>query len=632
MYLIQMKKIVVLLLVLTSGLMAQDNKSNDWLTGDDAIVLLDETMFEISDDTEAKLTKHVTIRINNENGKKYTQVVIEENKYYQCEDISATIKDTNRTVLLELDEDEIIESSFTPGYTLHSDANRLYFELNQNTYPYIFEYFYTIEYSTLYFWPDWYPQQNIPVLKSTYKLILEEDIKFNTHQRNIDIEPEKKNVDGNTSYFWRLDSIAKRKDEPLQAPEDVWSMKLMFVPEEFKFDDYEGSFKSWKDFGKWFIKLTEGRYDLPSEALSDVNKLLSDNQSDYEKINILYSYLQDKTRYVAIELGIGGYQPYSASWVYNNRFGDCKDLTTFMISLLKCANIKGYPTLVLTRDDGVIIEEFPSDYFNHVITCVPLEKDTIWIETTTDLLKAGEMNWTIEDCNVLLIKDTGGILVKTPKSKSIDNSWKSHIRGEIKPKGTFNFSGTVRFIGNQKNYQKRNWIHSKSNEYEDWLRGSLLENIPALKISNYEFLDDKNTEKKFAVLKIEGSSEKFAHRTGRRLFINPNIFHRRTGTIFDEDEERKDPIHLNYAYSNADTVTIKLPYGYSLEAAPENINFDKSFGCYNSFYKMEQDIFTYVRYFEHKTNHIASEDYAEYVKFIKDVINKDQAKYVFRKF
>ena len=64
------------------------------------------------------------------------------------------------------------------------------------------------------------------------------------------------------------------------------------------------------------------------------------------KVAVLYNYLQQNTHYVGIQLGIGGWQTYDAAYVATKKYGDCKALSNFMISLLKEAGIKGHAVVI----------------------------------------------------------------------------------------------------------------------------------------------------------------------------------------------------------------------------------------------------------------------------------------------
>jgi len=225
---------------------------------------------------------------------------------------------------------------------------------------------------------------DIPVLESSYKLIIDEGMGYKIHPIGIDIEPEISHKDGKSIYTWQLNLVEPRTKEDFMPPENRIQKALFFAPVRFKLGDYWGSCKTWDEFSKWYLQISEGKYMLPAEGKKKISQLINHDDSDVEKIKKIYSFLQDYTRYVALYLDIGGWQPHSVESIYANKYGDCKDLSTFMISMLDEAGIESYPALVLTRDKGMVIKEFSSNQFNHMITFIPLKNDTMWLECTAD--------------------------------------------------------------------------------------------------------------------------------------------------------------------------------------------------------------------------------------------------------
>jgi len=85
--------------------------------------------------------------------------------------------------------------------------------------------------------------------------------------------------------------------------------------------------------------------------------------------------MQDHTRYISIQLGIGGWQPFDAAFVQEHGYGDCKALSNYMVALLKTAGITAYSVLIRPGDYRYTFNEsFPSNQFTHVIVCVPFQK------------------------------------------------------------------------------------------------------------------------------------------------------------------------------------------------------------------------------------------------------------------
>lgn len=142
-----------------------------------------------------------------------------------------------------------------------------------------------------------------------------------------------------------------------------------------------------------------------------------------EKVELLYAHLQKNKRYISIQLGIGGWQHYDAAYVANNDYEYCKALANFMYSLLKEAGIRSCYTLVSAgKRARKIIADFPAQQFNHLILCVPLQTDTMWLECTSQTLPAVYLSEFTYNRYALAIDEDGGRLVRTPNYWMIDNS------------------------------------------------------------------------------------------------------------------------------------------------------------------------------------------------------------------
>lgn len=603
---------------------------NKW-SDNDVIIIKDQNIFTITDKNAGTFQKNKIILIANEKGKEYCNFEFFEDDYMEITNIEACIKDTSGNIIKELDDDQIKETSLHFGSILHSDNVKKYFTFDHFSYPYIIELSYEKKIKTLLIWPDWLPQENYPVITSEYKLILKEPTSFHTHYKGIKVKPQKSIIKNDSIYFWQMDSIPAIPEEPLLAPEDGSQYHLLFAPFYFSTNEVTGSFKSWDLFSEWIRKLYHNKYNLDQTIKTEIDNITKNVESDLKKIQLIYELMQEKTRYVAIELGIGGWQPYSANSVYANRYGDCKDLSTFMIAALKHVGIKSYPVLVRTRDRGIVYKDFPKNYFNHVVSFVPLGNDTIWLENTADHLLAGELPWADEGCNVLAVLDTSGNIITTPISKSNENSWKSKIEGEITPQGTFIFIGKINLYGNQKHWIWARYTSWKREDFEDWFKSKIGSGIPGFKLEWYNIENVKFPQNTCVKINFRASIKKFGNKTGQRLFINPNILNERTGTLFEENETRKYPIWFDYAYLNADTVSIKFPFGYKLEAAPKEQSIEFPFGRYNSSHEMIDNVFKHYRHFEYTTNYIPADQYEQVVEFTNTAIKKDQSKYVFKK-
>ena len=602
------------------------------LEKEDAIILSDENVCKVKNIDELEYSSKVKIQINNKKGEEYNRIILGESDFIKIENIKATIYDLEGNKIKKLKNDDIQESTLSPDYILYNKNKNKWFELSHFNYPYIIEYSYKQKIKSLFFWPDWYPQSDIPVLSSSYKLILKEPIKYKTLTMGLENSPSRSKENGDSVFIWQTTNISARVVEDFMPPENKQQMWLLFAPEEFHLGDSYGSLQTWDSVAEWYRQLAKDRYNLPLEAQNHILDLTKNEPDLYEKIRILYKYLQSQMRYVAIYMDIGGWQPHSASSTFNNCYGDCKDLTTLMIAMLDAINIKAYPALALTRDRGIVYDEFSTNQFNHCIAFVPLQNDTLWLECTADFLDIKEIPYSIRGIKTLVVKENEGKIIQTPATSSSRNRWLSFIEGNLLLPNSINIKSQILTTGLQKSYFKTLFEYGKSEDEIIALQNLFTKHVPNLTINQFNFEETGQLEK---IIKInfDGIYKRAFSKSGNRIFINPNFFNRKTSkNIPDEKiEERKFAIHFSYPYQDIDTVKIGLPIGYTLEAAPKEIELDHSFARYKITYKFDEQTLFYIREFEYKTNHFSKEIYQEFLSYLKTVVKTDKAMFVFKK-
>ena len=592
----------------------------------DAVVVLDENEFIIKGKNKAIYRKHRIVKINNEAGRKYGQVVVGENRYIKCSHISGKILDAEGNLIRKLGKGEIRKNPYFPEYVLYQDTKYQAFELKASTFPYLVEYTYEKEYKSLFFWPSWLPQEDVPVRQSTYTVVGHDKIDYRAHAVGLTAPPVMENA---SERAWQLTHIKPRAKERSMPPEDRIQVGLFFAPVAFKIGKSPGSFASWDAVAKWYGMLADGRYDLPQAAVEKVRELVAEASSDRQKVEILYRYLQDHTRYVAIELGIGAWQPYSAEWVFKNKYGDCKDLSTFMVAMLKACGISAYPTLIGTRDRGMLIREFPSNQFNHCITFVPLQRDTLWLECTADLIAAGELPSADEGCDVLVVKENTGEIVRTPQSKSGDNCQISTIKGHLTASGELAFSGQLSGTGNIATRLRHSLRDNKGEDRKRYLGGRLGRYLPVLDLTTYEIDHLHQNFDRPLKVRVSGTSKKFGSRSAKRLFVNPNIVNRARPGSVPRAKKRQFSVYHSYPYMYIDSLSVDIPKGYDLETAPEPVEITTPFGFFKTTSHFSDGALHYTRIFRLDEKQIPRSDYETYVAFMKDIVKNDQAPYVF---
>lgn len=135
-----------------------------------------------------------------------------------------------------------------------------------------------------------------------------------------------------------------------------------------------GPVRSWSDVSGWYEDLIREvpRGSAAVRRISD--ETVAGVEGARERAAALLDFVRKRVRYVAVEVGVGGYRPSAPEEVLERRWGDCKDKSFLLIDLLAAAGIEAHPALVLLDGEERVDDRFPgADQFNHLIVAVPRE-------------------------------------------------------------------------------------------------------------------------------------------------------------------------------------------------------------------------------------------------------------------
>jgi hypothetical protein len=400
---------------------------------------------------------------------------------------------------------------------------------------------------------------------------------------------------------------------------------VYLAPAKFEIEKYQGDMSTWQGLGKFIYTLNLGRDKLPENIKQAVHQIADPVTNPKEKIAKLYNYMQQNTRYISIQLGIGGLQPFDATYVATRKYGDCKALSNYMYSLLKEAGIKSNYTLVKAGNGkNYFREDFPSDQFNHIILCVPLQKDTVWLECTSQTTPAGYLSGFTSDRPVLLVDEDGGKLVKTPRYGMAQNTQVRKASGQINNEGLLTVKINTRYRAMQQDdlhFLVNGYSHEKQLEY---LKRGI--DLPHYDVVKFEY---KETKSELPVINeiLDLTALNYASITGKRLFITPNIISRFSSKL-KADETRKYPISLQFEYHDIDTAIIDIPAGYRIEAMPAAVKIESKFGKYSASVDVQPDQIIYYRNIEKFSGQFPPSDYNELVKFYDQLYKADRSRVV----
>ncbi len=604
------------------------------ISASDAIIRLDNQLLEVKSRGKAVWKVHRVVTIFNKNGRDHGFIGYGYDKFRKPKKLAAQIRDADGKVIRKLKKGEIEDYSAISDISLYDDSRVRVARLEHSTYPYTVEYWYEIEYNGYISWPSWSPEDLGPSVEhSRFEVKAPADMNVRYRSEGGDIEPIVINQGKQTTYRWEITALRKEAEDLLATLSMEFvpasqGLSVKVAPETFEIDGSVGDFRTWESFGRWYYDLNAGRDQLPATKADEVRRLVSGITDVRARAKRVYDYFQSSTRYVSIQLGIGGWQTFDANYVAERGYGDCKALSNYLMALLEAAGIDSQPALIHNSRRGSDVEkDFPNNEFNHVILMVPTPADTLWLEATSQVIPFGRIGAGNEDRYALAVSSTGGKLVRTPQSSSVENTQIRHASVKLGDAG--NATGNVKFTytGNQQDRITHTLVNASSREQLEWLHEAL--EIPSFKVVNADFSQVRAREKE-SVIAANLELPRYASRTGSRIFLPTNLLERHV-FVPPENENRSKPVKISYTYFDEDVVTYDMPAGYQIEAMPEDISFETSFARYSASHQVDANTLTYKRVLEFKEKEIDAALYESYRGFMQQVAKADRAQVVLAK-
>ncbi|MBO9593905.1 MAG: DUF3857 domain-containing protein [Niabella sp.] len=589
---------------------------------------LDETTIEVRSIGKAICRRHYVYTILNEAADDHAALVVAYDKFRLINDISGTLYNAAGKKLRSVKKKDIQDGSGTDGSSLITDGRYKYHNFYYKEYPYTIEYDVVMELNGLFYFPEWMPQSGPNIAVESSRLSFETPKDYNLRYKMFHYTgtPQAKELKHTKTLSWELGPVPAREEEAF-APE--WNQlvtRVLTAPSDFEIGGYKGNMDTWQQFGKFMTALYAGRDVLPAGMKAKVQELTAGLKTRQEKIDTLYRYMQQNARYISIQLGIGGWQPLDATYVAEKKYGDCKALSNFMVALLKEAGIKAYSALITAgTDDKDIVIDFPSNQFNHVIVCVPGVRDSTWLECTSQTVSPGYMGSFTGNREALLIDDAGSRLVRTPAYRQEENTQSRVIDAQLDAAGTLDAVVVTRCTGLLQD-DLHGVVHGLSDEEQQKrLRNHF--SLPNYEINAFGYREAGSNTVPVITEKVQLVSKNYATITGKRLFIAPNVLMGSTRKLPD-DEQRKEAIIYPYGFKMTDSVSIRIPQGYAIEAMPKSVKVENVFGVYEIRFELNAGTVRMIRRYERNSGQFSASEYKKMAEFYNTVYAADRSRMV----
>jgi hypothetical protein len=461
----------------------------------------------------------------------------------------------------------------------------------------------------------WDFQGESPVRESHYSLQVPPGWEYKASWLNY---PEVKPTQaGSGQWQWVVSDVKaiRREDDMPPLRGVAGQMIVTFFPPGGAAAD---EFATWQEMGNWYQNLTSRRRDASPEIKQKVTALTASAARPLDKMRALAQFVQHDVRYVAIELGIGGWQPHPAADVFVHRYGDCKDKATLMSSMLREIGVDSYYVVINTRR-GSATPDMPPHVgaFNHVIVAIKLPEGVtdpslvatvqhprlgrlLFFDPTNELTPFGQLRGHLQANYGLLVTPDGGELVELPQQPSRMNSIQRTARL------TLDASGKLKGDVEEVRVGDRAWAErwrlttvTKDSDRIKPIESLLADSISTFRVTKATLLNLHQTGEPFG-FNYSFEAEDYAKNAGGLLLVRPRVIGSKFSGLLETKEPRKYPIEFNGPLWDTDAFDITLPPGYEVDDLPPPVDADYSFASYHSKTEAHGNVIHYARTFEVK--------------------------------
>jgi len=598
--------------------------SPEMMKNADAVIRLKETSLTINSPSSATYKIREVVTILNENAREMSTYLGFEDKFISSDFGKITIYDKEGKKVKNFGSGELKPTTNYSGSNIFDDDSYRVVDPEYMTYPFTAEITYSMDFRGIFTLPDWkyYQTYNVSTEKSVFSVTAPEGYKLRYYEQRLNDEVSIIKNDDKVTYKWEAREVPAVKREPLSVSLDRFSPAVILAPSEFVYAGYAGKSDTWYNYGQFISQLNKGRNALEGETVEKVKRVVASTTDTVEIIKQLYRFMQNKTRYVSVQIGIGGWQPIMAQKVDNTSYGDCKALSNYMKSLLDLAGIKSNYTLVKAGDySDDMITTFPSNQFNHAILLVPEKTDTIWLECTSQKMPFNYLGSFTDDRGVLMVTDSSGVQVKTPKYSAAQNkqSRKAIVTLDHAGNASASVSTDYNYFFFDENIK---YLYYDHEDQKKALNRSI--DIPGFILTDFSIKQD-NPDQPSINEDLSLNLAKYATMMGDRILVPLNLMNR-SGRLPSNIAERKMDIELKRDLTYIDSITYKIPLGYSIASTPQPIDYNSPFGHYTAVVEVNGSEITYIRQMRYNKGVFPVSQYPQLLEFNKSIATADNAK------
>ena len=392
--------------------------------------------------------------------------------------------------------------------------------------------------------------------------------------------------------------------------------------------------QSWEDASRADFRLNADAEKSNADILAEVDKLTAGQTDPLTKLDAVYSFVSREVRYVAVEIGIGGYRPHAAADVFRYKYGDCKDKATLLLTMLDHIGLRGHSALVGTRGDVEADPKVPTlRTFDHMIVALPIppelraavsgfpaydaQTQLLWIDPTSEYAPLGQLPPMDQGVFSLVVYPDRGELLRIPESSPDRNGVEYAVRVRLAADGTGNADVQMKYEG-AFNASRHAFYRNRS---VDELRKAFETRVANyVTQASFQKASAAGTEdnRQQIVENVSFSGNFATATTGDSWFFQPLFL---SGMNLPElgSRPRRLPLELGTPFRLKGEYRLELPPGMRVERVPEKTSLKSDYGELEIEYSASGNVLVANSTLIFGMSRIPVEKYAEFREFVNTV-------------
>jgi Domain of Unknown Function with PDB structure (DUF3857)/Transglutaminase-like superfamily len=475
-------------------------------------------------------------------------------------------------------------------------------------------------------------QESIPVHEARVALQLPPGWEFKALWANGDpVEPSRV---GDGTWAWTFRDLPAIEHEPMSP--STWSLCRRLGLIYFQPNSGPSNAGSWEALGRWYTQLTADRRTATRELSQRAQQLVSAKPDFDGKIRALASFMQSDIRYVAIEIGIGGFQPHPAGDIFRARYGDCKDKATLLSTMLHEVGIASDYVLIDTHR-GNVTPELSSPYFDHAILAIELpaaidashyrsvvtsKSGTRYLifDPTDPYTPLGDLRGELQDSYALLMAGGNGELIHTPRAPPEANLRSRAGHFTLSAEGVLAGEIVESRTGDHAVHERASLMHASQQERTQHLERRLSRSLKGFNLENADIQQLDQTQQNLQIV-FKLTDPGYAQIRGPLMLVRPRVIGEKALSL--ERKPRRLPFQFEDASRETDVYEFDLPKGYVVDDVPEPVKVDMGFATYQSKIEVTGTKLRYSREFVRKAV-LLKPDQTEALRRMQGIIGADE--------